>query len=107
MILLTKSGIFSFTKDSSCWGDQYLIKSKRKQDLLKLLEALSWIEDKEIEGIDELDYRFAIKLRFNDLYTFLVHCLQEVDYSRLIDAVPHDTPLYDDILDFFLLMRKI
>ena len=93
--IFTKDGFFSVVFDKYCKRGELMIRSRCKDDLVRLAKKLHGYSDKsEILGIKHADYRYRMRITKNNWADYLTNCALDIDYANVKDNI---VPAGDDL----------
>ena len=88
MWIFTKDGFFSVVFDRYCKRNELMIRSRCKDDLIRLAKKLhGYSDESEILGIMHADYQYRMKISKHDWADYLSNCAHDIDYANVKDAI--------------------
>jgi hypothetical protein len=88
MWIFTKDGFFSVVFDKYCRRNEVMIRSRCKDDLVRLAKKLhGYSDESEILGIMNADYQYRMKISKLDWADYLSNCAHDIDYANVKDAI--------------------
>ncbi|MBL7178907.1 MAG: hypothetical protein ABIK98_05300 [Pseudomonadota bacterium] len=95
MWIFTKDGFFSAVFDKYCNRGELMIRSRCKDDLIRLSKKLyGYCDETKIVEMEYADYRFRMKIKKHMWSNYLTNCAMDIDYASVKDNI---VPAKDDL----------
>ena len=88
MWVFNKDGFFSVVFDRDCHRDEFMIRARCRDDLVRLAKKIKgYIDDKDILEFDIADYQYRMKVDKNLWADYLRQSALDIDYSNVKDSI--------------------
>lgn len=91
MWIFTKDGFYSAVWNKHCRRDEVMIRSQSKEDLSRLIKKIrGYCDESKIIEIEQVDYRFRIKIPKDAWSDYLADCALHLDYPEVKNHILPD-----------------